>query len=403
MSSPLKRITVAVGLGLALATVPAAAQASAVDLGTAKPFVVLGGSTVTNTGPSVLGGDLGVSPGTALVGFGLPAVVGGATHANDAVALQAQADLTTAYGVAAGQPVAPADDLTGVDLGGRTLTAGAYRFTSSAQLTGQVTFDAQGDPAAQFVVEVASTLITAPASSVRLVNGASACNIYWQVGSSATLDTATAFQGNVLALTSITLNTGATATGRMLARNGAVTLDTNVLVRPDCATGSTTTPAGTTPPAGTPVPTGPVPAGPVPAGPVPAGPVPAGPVPAGPVSPGSPSAATPPLAVPVPSEKTHGGTSIFVGSPRGNCTAGFRGAVGGRRIKHVAFSIDRRRLTALPGPGHHVYVLAGPGMHWVRARVTYTDATRARTLKLRYRACAAAVLRPRPGPAAFTG
>jgi hypothetical protein len=393
MSSSLKRVTVAVGLGLVFAAVPSAAQASAVDLGTAKPFVVLGGSTVTNTGPSVLGGDLGVSPGSALVGFGLPAVVGGATHDNDAVALQAQADLTTAYDVAAGQPVAPADDLTGVDLGGRTLTAGAYRFTSSAQLTGQVTFDAQGDPAAQFVVEVASTLITAPASSVRLVNGASACNVYWQVGSSATLDTATAFQGNVLALTSIALKTGATATGRMLARNGAVTLDTNVLVRPGCDTGSTTTPTGVTPPAGAPVPTGTTPAGP--------GVRPGSPGPLG--APGSPSAATPPLSVPVPSQETHGGTSIFVGSPRGNCTAGFRGAVRGRRVKHVAFSIDGRRLAALSGPGHRVYVLAGPGSHWVRAKVTFTDGTRARTLKLRYRACAAAVLRPRPGPAAFTG
>ena len=109
---------------------------SAVNLATASPFVVLGGATVTNTGPSVLNGELGVSPGTALVGFGLPAVVNGATHANDAVAANAQPDLTTAYNVAAGQPVSPANDLTGTDLGNRTLNAGAYRYTSSAQLTG---------------------------------------------------------------------------------------------------------------------------------------------------------------------------------------------------------------------------------------------------------------------------
>ena len=170
--------------------------------------MVLGGSTVTNTGPSVLNGDLGVAPGTALVGFGLPAVVNGATHDNDAVANQAQADLTTAYNVAAGQPVAPANDLTGTDLGNRTLTAGAYRYTSSAQLTGPLTLDAQGDPNAQFVFEIGSALTTAPASSVVLINGASPCNVYWQVGSSATLDTTTAFQGNLMALTSISLNNG---------------------------------------------------------------------------------------------------------------------------------------------------------------------------------------------------
>lgn len=361
-------------VGLALAALPAAAQASAVDLGTARPFVVLGGSTVTNTGPTVLGGDLGVSPGSALVGFGLPAVVGGATHASDAVALQAQADLGIAYNVAAAQPVAPADDLTGTDLGGRTLRAGAYRFTSSAHLTGQLTLDAQGDPAAQFVVEVGSTLITAPASSVRLVGGASACNVYWQVGSSATLDTATAFQGNVLALTSITLNTGATATGRMLARNGAVTLDTNVLVRPTCDTG-TTTPLGGTLPAGQ-----------------------------GSTSPPPGSAgATPPLAVPVPSEVTHGGTTTLVSSPRGNCTAGFRATVHGRRIKRVVFSIDGRHLSAVSRSPYTVYVRASPGVHRVRARVTFKDATRARTMTLRYRACAAAVLHPRQGPSVFTG
>ena len=151
---------------LALGVVPSAASASQVDLGTAAPFVVLGGSAVTNTGPSVLHGDLGVAPGTSLVGFGAPAVVDGATHDDDAAAVTAQGDLGTAYDVAAGQPVAPADDLTGTDLGNRTLTAGAYRFSSSAQLTGQLTLDAAGDPNAQFVFQVGSTLKTASASSV---------------------------------------------------------------------------------------------------------------------------------------------------------------------------------------------------------------------------------------------
>ena len=244
MSNPTRpsrigRVGIVLAITLAFAAVPAAAQAqSAINLGTVGPFVVLGGSTVTNTGPSVLNGDLGVAPGTALVGFGLPAVVNGATHANDGVAMNAKSDLTTAYNVAAGQPVAPANDLTGTDLGNRTLNAGAYRYTSSAQLTGALTLDAQGDPNAQFVFEIASTLTTASASSVVLVNGASPCNVYWQVGSSATLGTTTAFQGNLMALTSISLNNGATVIGRLLARNGQISLINNVLDRSNCGTGS---------------------------------------------------------------------------------------------------------------------------------------------------------------------
>ena len=199
-----RRAGILLASGLACAAVPAVASASAVNLGTASPFVVLGGSTVTNTGPSVLNGDLGVAPGTSLTGFGLPAVVNGATHDDDAVAAQAQSDVTTAYNVAAGQPVPAGNDLTGQDLGGMTLTAGAYSFSSSAQLTGQLTLDAAGDPNAQFVFEIGSTLTTASASSIRLINGASPCNVYWQIGSSATLGSTTAFEGNLMAHTSIT-------------------------------------------------------------------------------------------------------------------------------------------------------------------------------------------------------
>ena len=142
--------------GLAFAAVPAVASASAVNLGTASPFVVLAGSTATNTGPSVLNGDLGVYPGTSLTGFGFPAVVNGSTHDDDAVAGQARTMLTTAYNVAAGQPVPRGNALTGQDLGNRTLQAGAYSFSSSAQLTGQLTLDAAGDPNAQFVFEIGS-------------------------------------------------------------------------------------------------------------------------------------------------------------------------------------------------------------------------------------------------------
>ena len=251
-----RRAGILLASGLACAVAPAVASASAVNLGTASPFVVLGASTVTNTGPSVLNGDLGLYPGTSLVGFGLPAVVNGATHDTDAVAHQAQSDVTTAYNVAAGQPVPTGNDLTGQDLGGLTLTAGAYSFSSSAQLTGQLTLDAGGDPNAQFVIEIASTLTTASASSIRMINGASPCNVYWQVGSSATLGTTTAFEGNLMAHTSIALNNAATVQGRLFASTGAVTLHNNVIDGSMCGT-STTPPPTPAPPTPTPTPTPP--------------------------------------------------------------------------------------------------------------------------------------------------
>ena len=230
----------------AVALTPSSANAVAtpVPLGTAQSFGVLGGSTVTNTGPSVVQGDLGVSPGTAITGFP-PGTVLGAIHDNDAVAAQAQADLTTAYNQAAGQPCD--EDLTGQDLGGLTLTPGVYCFDTSAQLTGALTLDAEGNPDAVFVFQIGSTLTTASASSVNLINGASPCNVFWQVGSSATLGTDTDFVGTIMALTSITLNTGADINGRALARNGAVTMDTNDVNASNCssATNGGTTTAGT--------------------------------------------------------------------------------------------------------------------------------------------------------------
>lgn len=188
---------------------------------------MLAGSTVTNTGASVVNGNLGVSPGTAITGFP-PGVVNGVMHANDAVAMQAQNDLSTAYGVAAS--LACNSNLTGQDLGGKTLTPGVYCFNSSAQLTGTLTLNAQGDPNALFVFETGSTLTTASNSSVVFTNSGEGDNLYWKVGSSATLGTNTTFAGNILALTSITMNTGATlGCGRALARNGAVTMDTNTV------------------------------------------------------------------------------------------------------------------------------------------------------------------------------
>jgi hypothetical protein len=361
--------------------IPVAAQASTVDLGTAQPFVLLAGSTATNTGPSVLNGNLGVSPGTALVGFGLPAVVNGATHAADGVAAQAQLDLTTAYNVAAGQPVAPAADLTGTDLGNRVLTAGAYRFTSSAQLTGPLTLDAAGDPNAQFVFEIASTLTTASASSVVLVNGANPCNVYWQVGSSATLGTTTAFQGNLMALASISLNNGATVIGRLLARNGQVSLINNVIDSSRCGTGSPTTPgsggSGGTGGAG-----------------------------GAPETPAATAARLTSEAGQATSRRstiTRNGSTTLQRTPHATCTSGFRATVHGKQIKHVTFTLDGRTIQSQAKGPYVVFVRARPGAHNVKAHVTFKDATRPKTLALGYRACADAVLTPKAGPSQFTG
>lgn len=208
------------------------------SLGTAQSFGVLAGSTVTNTGPTTIQGDLGVSPGTAVTGFP-PGVVLGEIHAADAVAVQAQADLVTAYDDLAGRPCPPDHDLTGMDLGGLVLTPGVYCFSSNAQLTGALTLDAQGSSDSLFIFQIGSTLITAPASSVSFINGGLDDGVFWQVGSSATLDTTTTFKGTIVALTSIGLNTGAIITcGRALARNAAVTLDTNYIRVPDgCSCG----------------------------------------------------------------------------------------------------------------------------------------------------------------------
>ncbi|TSI14664.1 DUF3494 domain-containing protein [Brevibacterium aurantiacum] len=210
---------------------PTAAAATAVNLATAESYAVLGGSTVTNTGPTILDGDLGVAPGTAITGFPPGTVQDGTIHANDAVAQQAQTDLTTAYDVAAGQP---SDfDIT-ADLGGQTLVPGVYTAETAAELTGDLTLDAQNDPSAVWIFQVGSTLTTASASSVSLIGGAQACNVFWQVGSSATLGTNTSFVGTIMALTSASLVTGTTIDGRALARNGAVTLDSNVITAPGC-------------------------------------------------------------------------------------------------------------------------------------------------------------------------
>jgi uncharacterized repeat protein (TIGR01451 family) len=212
-------------------------------MGTTQSFAVLGGASVVNTGSTVTIGDVGVSPGTVISGFPPGLVTGGTTHQTDAVALQAQNDTTAAYlNLAAQTPVTL--DLTGKDLGGQTLVKGVYSFSSSAGLTGTLTLDAGGSANAVWVFKIGSTLTTASGSSVVLINGANPCNIFWQVGSSATLGSATNFVGNIFALTSITLITGATVQGRLLARNGSVTLDTNTVNITACGgtTGTTVPP-----------------------------------------------------------------------------------------------------------------------------------------------------------------
>ena len=199
---------------------------SMIDLLTAEYFGVLAGSTVTNTGSTVINGLLGVSPGTAITGF--PPGTATAQHAADAVALQGQIDLSAAYLDALSRPTTV--NLTGRNLGGLTLVPGVYNFDSSAQLTGKLTLNGLGNPNAVFIFKIGSTLTTASASVVSLINSAQGGNVFFIVGSSATLGTATSFIGNILAQTSITLNTGATLLcGRALARTGAVTLDTNTI------------------------------------------------------------------------------------------------------------------------------------------------------------------------------
>jgi hypothetical protein len=206
---------------------PSADAATAgISLGTAANFAVLAGSTVTNTGPTTIDSDLGLSPGTSVTGFP-PGQVNGAIHTADSVALQAKSDLDAAYADAAGRP---ATAVVPVELGGTTKTPGVYESPAGTfGITGTLTLDAQGDPNAVFIFKAASTLITASASSVTLVNGARSANVFWKVGSSATLGTYSILRGTVMAYASITVTTGVTVDGRALARTAAVTLDTDTV------------------------------------------------------------------------------------------------------------------------------------------------------------------------------
>jgi hypothetical protein len=402
LSSWFTRKRLALGLTVSLLAVawPAYSALAAqppVNLATAGSFAVLGGSAVTNTGPSTLNGNLGVSPGTALTGFP-PGTVNGSTYAADAVAQQAQSDLTTAYNDAAGRipPVA----VTG-DLGGQTLTPGVYNSASSLGLTGQLTLNAQGDPNAVFIFQAGSTLTTASASDVALINGAQACNVFWQTGSSATLGTASVFTGSILAYTSISVNSDVTVAGSLLARNGAVTLIDDTITPSVCATTAAGTGTGTTGTAGT--------------GTTGTGTTGTGTTGTGTTGTGTGTGTATGTVV----KPTHG-TSVFAVIPKsvaakiksygtGRCIdRTFKVAVTGKHIRRVVFSMGRQVLSVRNKPAYDVTVNAVGGIRTVTARVTYNDPTKPASYHLKFRACAAAaVKRPQPAtpvaPGGFTG
>jgi hypothetical protein len=210
------------------ATSTSSCAQTAVNLGTAANFEVLAGSGVTNTGKTNVTGNLGVSPGTAVTGFPPGTVIGGGMiHAGDGTAATAQGDLTTAYNNAQGVTLCP--NVVSGDLGGLTLTPGLYKSTSSLAITGTLTLDAKGDANAVFIFQMASTLTTSSSSQIVLANGAQSKNVFWAVGSSATLGTNSLFKGAIMAYQSITLTTGAELDGQALARVAAVTMDTNTI------------------------------------------------------------------------------------------------------------------------------------------------------------------------------
>ena len=211
---------------LVVLLVPATALAATdPGLGTAGSFAVLAGTTVTNTGPSWITGELGVAPGSAVTGF--PPGTSGVQHKGDSVATTAETNLTAAFTNAAAQPCPGTNNFTGSNLGGKNLVPGVYCQTTAPTLSGTLTLNGSGI----YIFQIGSTLVTASGASVVLLGGAQPCQIFWVVGSSATIATSTTFVGNIMALTSIAMQTGATLNGRALARNGAVTLDTNRIIQ----------------------------------------------------------------------------------------------------------------------------------------------------------------------------
>lgn len=225
-------LTLSLAAMLALPSVGMAAEPT-VPLGAAQNFAVLAGQTITNTGNSVISGDVGVSPGSAITGFGT-VTLSGTMHSNDALAIQAQTDWTTAYNNAVGRPVTT--NLASPELSGLTLTPGVYSSGGALALTGTLTLDAQGDPEAVFILKSDSGLTIGAGSEVRLINGARFCRVFWPVASSATLGANATFVGHILAVTSISLDDSASVEGQLLAHDGEVTLINNVVRNDWCAT-----------------------------------------------------------------------------------------------------------------------------------------------------------------------
>ena len=240
---------VGIGLIIAIGAISGrsadAAGPPTINLGTAATFSVLAGTpAVTNTGATTTDRDVGISPAASVTGFP-PGIVGGTIHAGDATALAAQSDLTAAYLVAAAAPVTA----THGALGGLTLVGGVYNAGGvTLGLTGTLTLDGQNDPSSVWIFQATSDLVTATSSSVNFVNGASPCNVFWQVTSSATLGTGSTFVGTILALTSITVGDSVTVYGRALARNGTVTLINDRFLTLACAGGAAVPPIPATRP-----------------------------------------------------------------------------------------------------------------------------------------------------------
>lgn len=241
-------IALVLAIGAAAGRTVSAAGPAPVGLGTAANFSILAGTpSITNTGPSTTDRSVGIDPAASVIGFGgaPDGTVGGTIEAANAVSLQAKADLDAAYVVAANAPVTA----TYAALGGRTLVGGVYNSGGATlDLTGTLTLDAQFDPSSVWIFQATSDLVTATSSSVRFINGASPCNVFWQVTSSATLGSGSTFVGTILALTSITISNGVTVYGRALARGGTVTLINDRFLTTACAGGASVTPRPPVPP-----------------------------------------------------------------------------------------------------------------------------------------------------------
>ena len=227
----LAMVAVASFLALTLARASGAA-AVAVPLGSADSFAILAGAGITNTGPTTVSGDIGTFPTTSETGFA-SVTQSGTNHAGDSVTQDAKNALVTAYNNAANQ--GPTSPIVGLTLGGKTLVRGVYNSGSTIDLTGTVTLDGQGDPDSVFVLQAGSALTTATSSSVALINGARSCNVFWAIGSDATIGVGSNFVGTLLVQNAIVVKTGAVITGRLLASVASVTLDSNTITKPGCA------------------------------------------------------------------------------------------------------------------------------------------------------------------------